>query len=244
MASEKLAAMRAVPRGVAEEFRQNRYLGLMCIGAALCAGMALLSAGSSVMGGQSETMWLEAIFEVFSAFALGYFTWRFFALRESVSGPKAGKARKSCIIVFAVMMITVVFLGIFYWVLYSTLRGADPEELLENMSREYIDSLWALLPITITGFVIQVCQAIAQVFLFRAMGDMELMAEGRYPKRNSFTAASNAAALAAGMSICGVIMNLMTGFGLVNLIAALPEVLLYLSMCLLCRATSEKAVFA
>ena len=76
------------------------------------------------------------------------------------------------------------------------------------------------------------------------MGDMELMAEGRYPKRNSFTAASNAAALAAGMSICGVIMNLMTGFGLVNLIAALPEVLLYLSMCLLCRATSEKAVFA
>ena len=244
MASEKLTAMRAVPRGVAEDFRQNRYLGLMCIGAALCAGMSLLSAVSSVMGGQSETMWLEAFFEILSAAALGYFCWRFFSLRDSISGKKAGKARKSCIIVFVMMMLTVIFLGMFYWVLYSTLRSADPEELLEAMSQEYIDSLWALLPITITGFVIQVCLAIAHVFLFRAMGDMEQMAEGRYPKKNAFTAASNVAALAAGMSICGIIMNLMTGFGVLNLIAALPEVLLYLSMCLLCRATSEKAVFA
>ena len=233
------------PRSAATDFASNPALTALCLCLALSAGIRLISAVQGALDSGTELLLRSpAFFDFLFVAAAVYLISLLWRVRSDVRGDNAQKASVACMILFAVMTVTVLYIGIFYFSVYSALGSMSEADLAESgMTAEDRQGMWGMLPVLIFYLAVSAAEA-ASFLLFR--GVLKRVAElfrGQITGHGIFMACCIVSAFTAGCCVCELILQATAGGSVlsfaVSAIPGLAETGIYVCMAVLCQGTQN-----
>ena len=208
---KKTIAARTVvsPRMTAERFGASPWLAVTVFCLAFSCALTLASAVQGVMHGAEVLSLISGVFNLVYVFASGaavYFIWQ---IRASVTRDKCRKAGTGALALGIALLLTALFLALFYFSAYTAMGSLSAEDMAEmEITQEYIDQMWTMVPYYILSLAATAMEGIAflvfrQVFV--RLGDMSM---GKSASSGIFTGCAAVAALAGGLVLGRMLFDL------------------------------------
>lgn len=238
MANERIKAQRAVPRQLAKEFAENKYMTLAAAGILFSVVMGAFSIAQGLMAMSADGA-LTTVLTGIMTLSMMFVAVRLVKFRQNQQGKQAEKTGKACLIYAIILLMCAVFMGNMYLTTYTFIKSGEAGEVVQEM-----EGMWqSALLFGVFETVTTLFQAISYFMLYLVFKGMQQMCVGRYPEKDRLTAASVVCSLTAGMVICYILLKIMMSAGDVMGIVAsvfnsLPDLLFYFGMSQLCRLTS------
>ena len=241
------APMGAGPRLTAERFCASQWLSVTALCLACSCMMTLMSTFASARVGAGGIEMLDLVsgfFNILYVFAAGaamVFLWQ---LRASAARDRFKKAAAGCLAAGLVLLVTSLFLAVFYFSAYSIFSGLKAEEIAEmEISREYIDQMWAMLPYFILSLGCTILEGVSFLVFRSALRRLAEMTVGKSASPGFFTGCASVAALACGFILLRVFLDAAMGGGAVRtvfvLLSGVPNAGVFAGMMLLAQKTAS-----
>lgn len=236
MASEKVMAARAVPRGVAREFRESKWMTVLCAGLLAMVVMNLFTVMQGLMNGEEP---MVVVVNALITFFVAFVAIKMVRLRQGMDGKQPVQASKAYLVFFIVQILYAAFMVSLYYSMHVVMHSGE----IPTVTDEVIAQWDAMLPYYIFTVAIIVLQTLCACAMWRVLRGVSDLVKGQNPGSGAMTAASALCALTTGMLLCNVVLTLMMSGGgilgvVINLITALPELVYYFSVSQLCRQVS------
>ncbi len=239
----ELNRIRAVPRSVASGFAQSSILMGMEVCLALSAGLNLVSAVQGAMDSTADLLLKSpALFDLLYVIAAAYLLSRLWQIKSDVRGEKTRKAAVGCMILAAVMIMTVVYLGIFYYSVFSALEVMTEADMAEmGMTQENVQEMRGMMPYLLFLLGISVLQAVSFLLFRGVLKQVAELFRGKACGHGMAMACSLVSALTTGCCLCVLLLQFTAGasilYALLNGLSVLVEAGIYACMALLCHQT-------
>ncbi len=241
---DALNRARALPRAAAAGFASSGALTGLCMCLALSAGFTLISALQAFLDPGAELLFRSpALFDVLYAIAAVFLAARLWRVKSDVRGENTQKASVASLVLFGVLLAGTVYIGVFYFSVYTTLEAIPPEELqASGMTEADVRRLWEMLPLFVFPLGIQVLQAVCFLLFRFTLKRVAELFRGLAQSGGAVRACFVLSALTAGFCVCEGLLPLTAGADFVsagmNVVFALADAGVFLCMAFLCRGTA------
>lgn len=229
MSNQSIRGARVLPRTLVKEVAADRRMTLICFGIMLLTAMGFVSVFSSLTaeGGFQSISALFAIPDAMVLIGSLFVTVCLFRIKQNPLEKIFKTAVIACAVYGVLQAANAYLRGVTLYTVTVGMEngemGAVPEELKE---------MWhAYLPFNIWAVAVSVFRAGSFMLLSRAMNDFRMMTTGRYPDRHAALPASIVMSLTAGMVLCMLVLNLISGGdpvqSVLSCLTFLPELLFY-----------------
>ncbi len=231
-------------RMTAEQFARSPWLTVTALCLAFSCGLTMFSTMQGVLAG-AETLTLVStafnLLYVVAGVAAMYFLWQ---IRLAPAHDRCKKAAMAAMAVGLVFIVTVMFLGVFYFSVYSVLASLTPESMAEmEMAQEDLDRMWQMLPYNILSLVCTALEGAAFILFRQVLLNVGEMTRGKGVSSGIFTACSILSALAGGMVLSRTIFDaFMLGGGVqivLTAVSGLADTGIYAGMMFLSQGTAS-----
>ena len=231
---------RLTPRMIASRFTDSIWLTLLCAALALDA-MLTLFGGVQEFGGQIGGIGAVTLgFNALYALTAGFLLFRLYSMRGSPEKAKCLRARTAALVCFIALLVTVLFLALFYYSNYSVLASMTEAQIEEaGLAMADVESMWALLPYLILSVSASALEAAAAALFWRALNRLASLCAGRNEGGRVFMACAAVSLLAVGTELCLLMINMRMQENLIyaalNLLTSLPGIAVYVSAAVLTK---------
>lgn len=238
MANERIKAQRAVPRQLARNFAEDKYMTLALAGLLFSVVMGAFSIAQGLLSTGMDVA-IATVLTAITVLGGMFVAVRLVKFRQGQQNKQAEKASKACLVYAILLVMSALFMGNMYFTTYTFMQSGEAGELAREMEGVWQSALIFGAFETVTA----VFQAASYFMLYLVFKGMQQMSVGRYPEKNRLTASSMVCSLTAGLVICYIMLKVMMASGdavsmVSGVISSLPDLLFYFSMSQLCRLTS------
>ena len=233
------------PRSVASAFASSPALTALCLCLALSAGLKLITAVQGALDSSTELLLRSpAVFDFLYVLASVYLVSQLWRVRSDVRGDNAKKAAMAGLILFGVMLVTVLYIGLFYFSVYSALGSMSEADLAEGgLTSEDRQKLLSMLPLLLFLLGVSAAETVSVLLFRNVLKRVSELFRGKSSGYGAFTACGIAAAFTAGCCVCELILQAVTGASALSMVlSAIPtltEAGIYAGMAFLCQGAQN-----